>query len=113
MIIGISQPTFLPWCGSISLIDYVDEIIFLDDVQFEKRSWQQRNKIKDSKKIIYLTVSVNTKGRFSQKINDVLINPSSKSLDNILDKYVNIANIKIKKDTNIYSKVRIQRKIGM
>ena len=29
MIIGISQPTFLPYCGYISLIDFVDEIIFL------------------------------------------------------------------------------------
>ena len=43
MKIGISQPTFLPWCGYIALIDYVDEFIFLDDVQFEKRSWHQRN----------------------------------------------------------------------
>ncbi len=80
----ITQPTFLPYAGYFAPMYFVDEIIFLDDVQFEKRSWQQRNKIKDSKKTIYLTVSVNTKGRFSQKINDVLINPSSKSLDNIL-----------------------------
>lgn len=63
---------------------FVDEIIFLDDVQFEKRSWQQRNKIKDSKKTLYLTVSVNTKGKFSQNINDVLINHNFETLDKIL-----------------------------
>ena len=46
MKIGISQPTFLPWCGYIALIDLVDEFIFLDNVQFEKRGWHQRNYIK-------------------------------------------------------------------
>ena len=35
MIIAIIQPTFLPWCGYMSLIDYVDEVI-LDNVQFDK-----------------------------------------------------------------------------
>ena len=32
MIIGISQPTFLPWCGYMALIENVDEFIFLDHV---------------------------------------------------------------------------------
>ena len=44
--VAIMQPTFLPWIGYFSLIDKVDEFIFLDNVQFDKRSWQQRNKIK-------------------------------------------------------------------
>ena len=38
------QPHFLPWCGYISLLDFVDEFVILDDIQFNKRSWQQRNK---------------------------------------------------------------------
>ena len=46
MKIAISQPTFFPWQGYFALIDYVDEFIFLDNVQFDKRSWQQRNYIK-------------------------------------------------------------------
>ena len=64
MIIGISQPTFLPWCGSISLIDYVDEIVFLDNVQFDKRSWQQRNNIKTNTGVLTLTVPVVSKNLF-------------------------------------------------
>ena len=55
MKIGISQPTFLPWCGYIALIDHVDEFIFLDDVQFEK-GWHQRNYIKLQNKKYLLTV---------------------------------------------------------
>ena len=57
MKIGISQPTFLPWQGYLALINYVDEFIILDDVQFDKRSWQQRNKIKQNNKELFLTIS--------------------------------------------------------
>ena len=77
MIIAIIQPTFLPWCGYMSLIDYVDEVIFLDNVQFDKRSWQQRNKIKTSNGTLTLTVPVVTKNLFNQNIKDVKIDYSS------------------------------------
>ena len=46
MLLGISQPTFFPWIGYFAFLDKIQKIIFLDDVQFEKRSWQQRNYIK-------------------------------------------------------------------
>ena len=74
MKIGISQPTFLPWQGYLALINYVDEFIILDDVQFDKRSWQQRNKIKQNNKELFLTIPVKSKGRYEQKINEVAIN---------------------------------------
>ncbi len=74
MKIGISQPTYLPWCGYLALIDYVDEFIFLDDVQFEKRSWQQRNFIKLENKKFLLTVPVFSKKSRFQKINETRIN---------------------------------------
>ena len=78
MNIAISQPTFLPWCGYISLIDYVDEIIFLDNFQFEKRSWQQRNFIKTSEGAKIVTIPVETKNKYNQIISDVKIDYSSK-----------------------------------
>jgi len=45
MLCAIMQPTYLPWCGYFHLIDRADCFIFLDDVQFERRSWQSRNRI--------------------------------------------------------------------
>jgi len=39
------QPTYLPWAGYFGLLDYVDVFVFLDDVQFQKSSWQTRNRI--------------------------------------------------------------------
>ena len=77
MIIAIIQPTFLPWCGYMSLIEYVDEVVFLDNVQFDKRSWQQRNKIKTANGTLTLTVPVITKNLFNQHIKDVKIDYSS------------------------------------
>lgn len=74
MKIAISQPTFLPWQGYMALLNYVDEFIILDNVQFDKRSWQQRNKIKQNNKELLITIPVKTKNKYHQKINEVEIN---------------------------------------
>ena len=42
---AIMQPTYLPWIGYFALMDMVDSFVLLDDVQFSKQSWQQRNRI--------------------------------------------------------------------
>ncbi|HKF06094.1 MAG TPA: WbqC family protein [Candidatus Sulfotelmatobacter sp.] len=68
MKVAISQPTYLPWLGYFDQVDQVDRFVFLDTVQFEKRSWQQRNQIKGPEGLILLTVPVQVKGRFDQQI---------------------------------------------
>lgn len=73
MKIAISQPTYLPWMGYFDLIDQVDTFVFLDDVQFEKQSWQQRNRIKTPTGLQWLTVPVVFRGRLNQLIKDVEI----------------------------------------
>ena len=74
--IAIMQPTYLPWLGYFDLIDRSDILVFLDSVQFDKRSWQQRNRIKTPNGELMLTVPVLTKGKFDQKICDVMIDQS-------------------------------------
>lgn len=71
--IAIMQPTFLPWVGYFDLVEQADEFIFLDNVQFEKQSWQQRNRILGQSGLQWITVPAMTKGRFGQKICDVEI----------------------------------------
>ncbi len=73
MKIAISQPTYLPWLGYFDLIDQVDTFVFLDNVQFERQSWQQRNRIKTPTGLQWLTVPVVFRGRFGQSINEVEI----------------------------------------
>jgi hypothetical protein len=73
MKIAISQPTYLPWIGYFDLIDQVDAFVLLEDVQFEKQSWQQRNRIKTPTGLQWLTVPVMFRGRLGQLIKDVEI----------------------------------------
>ena len=71
--VAIMQPTYLPWIGYFDLLDQADTFVFLDSVQFDKRSWQQRNRIKTHNGESFLTVPVMTKGRRNQKISEVEI----------------------------------------
>ena len=71
------QPTYLPWIGYFDLIDRVDCFVFLDSVQFDRRSWQQRNRVLTTQGPRWVTVPVKSKGRRDQRICDVEIDQSS------------------------------------
>lgn len=71
MQIAIMQPTYLPWLGYFDLMAQVETFVYLDDVQFSKQSWQQRNRIKTPKGLEWITVPVLIKGRFGQTIAEV------------------------------------------
>jgi len=75
------QPTYLPWIGYFDLIDRSDVFVFLDNVQFEKQSWQQRNRIRTPKGLEWLTVPV--RRRFPQLIKDVEILPGKFPSDHL------------------------------
>lgn len=66
----IAQPTFLPWVGWFDLVEQSDVTVILDDVQFSKQSWQQRNRIRTPDGLEYLSVPVKTAGRLGQLILD-------------------------------------------
>ncbi len=69
--IAIMQPTYLPWVGYFDMIDQADCFVFLDSIQFNKRSWQQRNKVKSVTGPVWCTVPVLTKGKADQLICEV------------------------------------------
>ena len=50
------QPTYLPYLGYFHLIAASDVFVFLDDVQFARRSWQSRNRILSRDGELMLTV---------------------------------------------------------
>jgi hypothetical protein len=59
--------------GFFDLIDQVEHFVVLDSVQFEKQSWQQRNRIKSPQGLQWLTVPVVFRGRLGQRIDEVEI----------------------------------------
>jgi hypothetical protein len=72
MKLVVMQPTYLPWIGYFDLIDQSDVFVLYDSVQFEKQSWQQRNRIKSSAGAQWITVPVLQS--LGQLIQDVQIN---------------------------------------
>lgn len=58
--IAIHQPGYVPWVGYFHKMMSCDTFVFLDDVQYEKNGWQNRNKIKTSQGFLWLTVPVST-----------------------------------------------------
>ena len=52
----VMQPTYLPWTGYFNLIFQSDVFVFLDDVQYERGSWQNRNRILLNGQPHFLTV---------------------------------------------------------
>jgi hypothetical protein len=71
--IAIIQSCYIPWRGFFDFMDEVDEFILYDDVQFVKRHWHNRNKIKTSNGSLWLSIPVETKGKFAQDINETMI----------------------------------------
>lgn len=73
-IVGIHQPNFLPWLGYFYKIANCDVFVLLDNVQYTKNSFINRNRIKTANGPLWLTVPVKVRGRFGQSIKDVEIN---------------------------------------
>ncbi len=74
MIVAVHQPQYLPWLGYFDKIRIADVFCYLDNVQYKKNEWQNRNRIKTAQNWQWLTVPVHY--RFPQKINEVEINNS-------------------------------------
>lgn len=70
--IVILQPGYIPWLGFFEQMSKCDIFVYLDDVQYTKNDWRNRNRIKTQKGIQWLTVPITYK--FGQKIKEVLIN---------------------------------------
>ena len=73
-VIGILQPCYLPWLGYFEQMARVDHFVFLDDVQYTRQDWRNRNRIKTAAGSIWLTVPIR-RGSHRTLIRDVEINP--------------------------------------
>jgi hypothetical protein len=72
VIVAVHQPQYLPWLGYFDKMIQADVFCYLDNVQYKKNEWQNRNRIKTARDWQWLTVPVSY--RFGQKINEVKIN---------------------------------------
>lgn len=69
----ITQSNYIPWRGYFDLIRQADELILLDSVQFTRRDWRNRNLVRTSNGLVWLTIPVEVKGKYDQSIDETLI----------------------------------------
>lgn len=62
MRVVILQPSYIPWRGYFQQIHKADLFVFYDCVQYDKHGWRNRNKIKTSQGLQWLTIPVCSKG---------------------------------------------------
>ncbi|WNV09946.1 WbqC family protein [Tardiphaga sp. 709] len=71
--LAIIQSAYISWKGFFDLIGRCDEYVIFDSVQYARRHWHNRNRIKAPGGTIWLTIPVRTGGKFDQPINSVEI----------------------------------------
>jgi hypothetical protein len=74
--VAIVQSNYIPWKGYFDLIRLSDEFILYDDVQYTRRDWRNRNRVKTPQGLQWLTIPVEVKGKYHQRIRDTRISDS-------------------------------------
>ena len=74
---AIVQSCYIPWKGYFDIINGVDEFILYDDVQYTRRDWRNRNRIKTANGPAWLTIPVEVKGKYFQSIRETVVSEPS------------------------------------
>lgn len=69
----VTQSNYLPWRGWFDMVRQSDALVLLDSVQFTRRDWRNRNRIKTARGPAWLTIPVEAKGRFEQAVDETRI----------------------------------------
>lgn len=107
--VAIVQSNYIPWKGYFDLINSVDEFIILDEVQFTKNDWRNRNKIKSRTGVSWLSIPVRHE-HLSQKISETKVSDnrwSNKHWKTLAQSYSRATYFKIYADVvqDMYRKV--------
>jgi hypothetical protein len=70
--VAIVQSNYLPWKGYFDLMRSVDQFVLYDEVQYTRRDWRNRNRIKTRSGPRWITVPVLVKGKYEQRIDETV-----------------------------------------
>jgi hypothetical protein len=73
MIVSAHQPAYNPWLGYFHKLLLSDVFVIMDDVQFEKNSFINRNKIFQKPEGLMLTIPCNMKDYADKSIKEIEI----------------------------------------
>ena len=71
MIITAHQPVYLPWLGLFHKIALADMYLSFNQVQYQPKNWNNRNRIKTQQGLIWLSVPVLRRGYLDKTISDI------------------------------------------
>jgi hypothetical protein len=77
----ITQSNYIPWKGYFTSMRKATHFVIYDDAQYTKRDWRNRNKIITQSGPSWLSIPIDVKGKFHQKINEAKINNHSWNVD--------------------------------
>ena len=71
--VAIHQPEHFPYMGFFQKMEYADVFIILDDVQYSKGNWQNRNRFLNKNNVDeFFTIELE-KGAYKKLINEVKV----------------------------------------
>ncbi len=73
MILTAHQPVYLPWIGLFHKIALSDLFCYFDIVQYQRKDYNNRNKIKTSNRELWLSVPVESKNHLEKNVSEILI----------------------------------------
>jgi len=73
MILTAHQPVYLPWLGLFHKIALADLFCYFDIVQYQRKDYNNRNKIKTSNGELWLSVPVESKNHLNKNVSKILI----------------------------------------
>lgn len=73
MILTAHQPVYLPWLGFFNKIASADLFCYFDIVQYQKKDYNNRNKIKTNTGALWLSVPVESKDHFEKNVGTIKI----------------------------------------
>jgi hypothetical protein len=77
MRVTILQPSYLPWLGFFEQMHRSDQFVLYDDVQFTRRDWRNRNRVRVQEGSVWLTVPVIQKNKYEQSLLETKIDNST------------------------------------
>lgn len=89
--IVITQSNYIPWKGYFDNLNQSDVMVVFDDMQYTRRDWRNRNYIKTPQGLKWLTIPVEVKGKYLQKINETRISEPGWNMDHLMQLKQNYA----------------------
>lgn len=69
----ITQSNYVPWRGWYAMVRAADTLVYLDDVQFTRRDWRNRNVIAGGREPKWMTIPLKNSGNYHSLIHEMTV----------------------------------------